>query len=67
MEKQKRMERGTFNLAEAATFAGVSTPTLATWVRRADFPAVKAGRRWVIPRAAFVSWLEEKARKRTEL
>ena len=56
-----------FNLKEAAAYAGVSNPTMISWVNRADFPAFRSGRRWIIPRRPFIHWLEEQAEKRAQL
>ena len=59
--------RGAFNLREAAQFAGVSVPTMLAWVNMADFPAFKAGTRWIIPVDSFRQWLTDQAERRAEL
>lgn len=41
-------ERLAVNAAEAAELLGISLPMLRQLTRRADFPAVKLGRRWVL-------------------
>ncbi len=37
---------------------GVSLPTLRQLTHRADFPAVKLGRRYIIPLAGLQRWLD---------
>lgn len=46
------------NAAEAAEMLGVSLPTLRQLTHRADFPAVKLGRRYIIPLASLQRWLD---------
>ncbi len=50
-----------YTAKEAADAARVSLPTLYEWTRMDGFPAVRAGRKLVIPREAFKRWLEERA------
>lgn len=48
-------------LASAARRAGISTPTALTMAAAREFPAViQLGKRKMISRAAFESWLREK-------
>lgn len=54
-------ERLAVNAAEAAELLGISAPVLRQLTRRADFPAVKLGRRWVISVAGLQRWLDEQA------
>lgn len=54
-------ERIAVNAAEAAEMLGISVPVLRQLTRRADFPAVKLGRRWVISVAGLQRWLDEQA------
>ena len=46
---------------EVAEAMGISRPTAYTLANRADFPAIRLGKRIVIPRDAFESWLRETA------
>ena len=62
----KNKEPLTFNMAEAAEAVGVSIPTMADFVQREDFPAFKAGRRWVIPCDLLKQWLEQQAGQRRQ-
>ncbi len=54
-----------FTLKEAAEAAGVCVPTMFLWAKRSDFPALRAGRKWVIPVDGFRKWLEEQAAQRS--
>lgn len=61
------MDNLTLTLHEAAEAMNVSEPTMREIVRRSDFPAIRAGRRWVIPSREFVDWLGKQAFSRTTL
>ena len=52
---------------QAAHAAGVSPVTMRQWVNREDFPAFKAGKRWIIPVDALRDWLIQKASERARL
>lgn len=51
-------------MKEAAAAAGISVPTMREWVHKPGFPALRVGRKWVIPVDAFRRWLEEQAGQR---
>lgn len=51
-------ERIALSVTEAAEQLGVSRVTMYTYIKRADFPAVKLGGRVLIPRDKLKSWLE---------
>lgn len=59
------MDQIAYNLAQAAEAAGVSEPIMRQLVRMDGFPAIKVGRRWIIPVASFVAWLNEQAELRS--
>ncbi|MBE5774051.1 MAG: helix-turn-helix domain-containing protein [Clostridiales bacterium] len=65
--KDRITEYGAFTLSSAAVYACVSEPTMLEWVNRRDFPAFRSGRRWIIPRASFDAWLDERAHERAQL
>ena len=48
-----------YNLNEAAEVLNISRPTMTNLVHRADFPAFRVGRRWIIPADGLKRWLEE--------
>lgn len=54
-----------YNLAQAAEAANVSEPTMRHLVNTEGFPAIRIGRRWVIPVEAFNAWLNQQAASRT--
>lgn len=55
-ENQKRL---CLSVAEVAEAMGISRPTAYDLTHRADFPALRLGRRVVIPKAAFEKWLDD--------
>lgn len=61
------MERLALNISEAAEVAGISEPTMRQLVNLDSFPALRIGRRWVIPVASFNAWLMEQAEARTSM
>lgn len=50
-----------YTVKEAANAARVSLPTMYEWCKRTDFPALKVGRKILIPIAPFQRWLEVQA------
>ena len=46
-----------FNLKQAATYLGISVPTLAALLRSGEIHYRRAGQRWLIPRSALDDWL----------
>ena len=46
-----------FNLKEAATYLGISVPTLAVLLRSGEIPYRRAGQRWLISKTALDTWL----------
>lgn len=61
------MEKLALNIAEAAEAAGISEPTMRQLVNLDSFPAMRIGRRWVIPVASFNAWLVEQASNRAHM
>ena len=61
------MEKLALNISEAAEAAGVSEPTMRQLVNLDSFPAMRIGRRWVIPVTSFNAWLVEQASNRAQL
>ena len=62
--KEKRI---CLNLEQAANAVGVSVPTMRRWLQEAAIPALRLGRRWLIPADSLQQWVEEKAKQRAEL
>lgn len=61
------MERLALNISEAAEAAGISEPTMRQLVNMDSFPALRIGRRWVIPVTSFNAWLVEQANNRASV
>lgn len=51
------------NVAQAAQLMGVSRDKVYDMARTPGFPAVRHGRRILIPRDALIAWLERMANK----
>ena len=54
MEKKSK---AVFNLREAATYLGISVPTLAALLHSGKIPCRRAGQRWLISKTALDTWL----------
>lgn len=54
-------ERAGLTVPEAAALLGVSTKAMYDLVHRANFPVVRVGRRFLIPRRSLLNWLENQA------
>ena len=50
-----------YTLSQAASAINVSRPTMTQLVRQKDFPAIRVGRKWLIPVHPFERWLEMQA------
>jgi excisionase family DNA binding protein len=59
------MQQLAYNIAQAAEAACVSEPTMRKLVNTDGFPALRVGRRWVIPVESFNAWLVQQASMRT--
>lgn len=46
-----------FNLKQAASYLGISVPTLAALLRSGEIPCRRAGQRWLISKSALDDWL----------
>ena len=52
--------KSVFNLKEAATYLGISVPTLVRLLESGTSPYRRVGQRWLIARAALDDWLNKK-------
>ncbi|KAF5071993.1 Helix-turn-helix domain protein [anaerobic digester metagenome] len=57
------MEKLAISVSELAKLLGIGVPHAYDLVHRADFPAIKVGRRTIIPIAKLEEWLAEEAEK----
>lgn len=49
------------SVVDVANELGISRPTVYELLNRADFPKIRVGRRWIIPRQGLENWLEREA------
>ena len=61
------MEKMAYTQNEAAKVMRISVPTLRQLIYTTDFPAIKMGKRWVIPVSALRRWMDDMATNRSEL
>lgn len=52
-------KRLTLTIPEVAELLGISVISAYNLAKRQDFPAIRVGKRIIVPRAAFDRWLEE--------
>ena len=55
-------EKVTFTRREAADAAGVCLNTIDHWIKCEGLPHFRSGARVIIPRQAFIEWLNAKAK-----
>jgi len=60
-------KRACMTVSDVATELGVSKPVAYAIANRSDFPAIRFGRRLIVPRDSFGRWLEEAARGGVDL
>lgn len=60
-------QKTTITVAEVASELGVCLPAAYALVHQGGFPVVHVGRRLVVPREAFVRWLNEQAGQQAEV
>lgn len=53
------MERMALSVAEVQESLGIGRNAVYNLVNRADFPKIRMGRKIIIPREAFLRWLEQ--------
>ena len=51
-------ERATYSVDEVAHLLGLSRGLAYQCVRQGQIPAIRVGRRWMVPRKVFQEWLE---------
>lgn len=52
--------KSVFNLQEAATYLGISVPTLVRLLESGTIPYRRVGQRWLIARSVLDDWLNRK-------
>jgi excisionase family DNA binding protein len=61
--KENNVQRLTYTVPEIAQLMGLNVITAYELAKRKDFPAVRIGRRIIVPREAFYRWLDGQAAK----
>jgi excisionase family DNA binding protein len=59
--KETSSERLTYTVPEVASLLGINVITAYELAKRENFPAIRIGRRVVIPKAAFERWLDRQS------
>ncbi|HAA81539.1 MAG TPA: excisionase [Thermoanaerobacter sp.] len=57
----KQTERAVYTMYEVANLLGINLPKAYELAKAKDFPAIRLGRRIIVPKVAFEKWLLEKA------
>ncbi len=60
-------EKAVYNVQEVAKLLDINVTKAYELVRRRDFPALRIGKRIVIPKKTFEKWLDETAVKEKEV
>jgi excisionase family DNA binding protein len=60
-DQETRIKRTTMTVKEASVQLGISIPKVIDLTHRQDFPAIRLGRRIVIPIDKFDEWLDAQA------
>lgn len=59
--RKPKIEPGVYEVPFVASYMGISLAKAYELARRPDFPAIRIGRRIVVPKAAFERWLQQAA------
>ncbi|MEU6701551.1 helix-turn-helix domain-containing protein [Pseudonocardia sp. NPDC046786] len=57
------MEQLTYSVEQVAEMLGVARGVAYEQVRSGEIPAIRVGRRWLIPRNRFHAWLDGEVRE----
>jgi len=61
MSRKPEMDKAVYNVYEVAALLGINLPKAYELARQEGFPAIRIGRRIVVPKEAFHRWLEQVA------
>lgn len=61
MSRKPRIDKAVYNVYEVAALLGINLPKAYELARQEGFPAIRIGRRIVVPKEAFHRWLEQVA------
>jgi predicted DNA-binding transcriptional regulator AlpA len=58
---REKMEHIVLTAKDIRALTGFSIPTIYNWFNTPGFPLIRVGRKKIVPREAFLSWLNEQA------
>ena len=58
------MDKLTMSVPETAEALGISVNSCYNLVRRADFPSIRVGGRWIVPVESLKRWLNQQAEEK---
>jgi excisionase family DNA binding protein len=61
MSRKPEMDKAVYNVYEVEALLGINLPKAYELARQEGFPAIRIGRRIVVPKEAFHRWLEQVA------
>ena len=61
MTRKPEIEKAVYNIYEVAALMEINLPKAYELARQEGFPAIRIGRRIVVPKEAFHRWLEQVA------
>jgi len=61
--KKPEKEKLVYSVLEISVLLGINLAKAYELVRRSDFPAVNIGKRILIPKKTFYTWLDQAAKK----
>jgi excisionase family DNA binding protein len=61
MKHIPNIERAVYTVPEVAALLGINLPKAYELARQEGFPAIRIGRRIIVPKAALERWLEQAA------
>lgn len=61
MSRKPEVDKAVYNVYEVAALLGINLPKTYELARQVGFPAVRIGRRIVVPKAAFHRWLDSQS------
>ena len=58
---EKTFCKAVFNLKKAASYLGISVPTLVRLLKSGEIPCRRGGQRWLIAQSVLDDWLKQKS------
>jgi excisionase family DNA binding protein len=61
LTRKAETEKAVYNIYQVSQLLDINLPKTYELAKHPDFPAVRLGKRIIVPRAAFERWLNERA------